>query len=188
MSQLNYVTATLQLRYIRRQVLQEIEQAADGGALPSSYEAAMTVSAQYDNLFVAFNDALESVRTDLRSNVNDKAAAAGVARGHLQKLQTGLTWQKHNHTVRRTQLLVEGFKAACVATSSGDSSVKKVSRPRRRRHTRTHTRRRRTHTHTLTGAQTLSQTCHVASSASDAPLPTSTSPPPPHLSAPPASR
>ncbi|KAL3908920.1 MAG: hypothetical protein SGPRY_009609 [Prymnesium sp.] len=98
------------------QTLMEIEQAGED---PS--DATM---AQYDQLFVAFNDALECVRADLRGIANDKNAAAGVARAHLAKLQTGLTWQKYNHTVRRTQLLVDGFKSACAAGSSSGPAKK----------------------------------------------------------------
>jgi len=61
----------------------------------------------YDKLFVAFNDALESVRADLRATSKEHSAKAGVAEGHLQKLQVYLQWQKLHHTVRRTLLLVE---------------------------------------------------------------------------------
>lgn len=100
------------------QTLYEIEQAAA--------ESTDTVMAQYDQLFVAFNDALEIVRADLRSLTNDKAAASGIARAHLQKLQTGLLWQKHNHTVRRTQLLVESFKQACSEGSGAAGTARKV--------------------------------------------------------------
>uniref|UniRef100_A0A7S3AQE1 Signal recognition particle subunit SRP68 n=1 Tax=Haptolina ericina TaxID=156174 RepID=A0A7S3AQE1_9EUKA len=104
------------------QLLFEIEQAGGGDSSDSSM-------AQYDNLFVAFNDALESVRTDLRQMSNEKTAKSGVAQGHLLKLQTGLTWQKLHHTVRRTQLLVEGFKHACAAfsRSSAGAHSKKVT-------------------------------------------------------------
>mmetsp|Transcript_12941 Transcript_12941/g.27476 ORF Transcript_12941/g.27476 Transcript_12941/m.27476 type:complete len:601 (-) Transcript_12941:276-2078(-) len=101
------------------QTLYEIEQA--GG---DASDAAM---AQYDQLFVAFNDALEGVRADLRAIANDKAATAGVGRAHLQKLQTGLTWQKHHHTVRRTQLLVRGFQAAFASSGGGGGASKKVT-------------------------------------------------------------
>ena len=65
---------------------------------------------RYDELFVAFNDALEGVRADLRQAAKDGSARAGYGESSLRKLQASLTWQKHDHTVRRTLLLVEDFK------------------------------------------------------------------------------
>ena len=65
---------------------------------------------KYDALFVAFNDALEGVRADLRAATKEQSARSGVSETSLIKLQASLTWQKLDHTVIRTMLLVEQFK------------------------------------------------------------------------------
>ena len=57
------------------------------------------VMALYDNLFVAFNDALDGVRTDLRAALKEQTAKSGVAEMHLKQLLAGLTYQKLDHTV-----------------------------------------------------------------------------------------
>ena len=81
---------------------------------------------KYDELFVAFNDALEGVRTDLRAAAKEQTARSGVAEATLNKLQASLTWQKLDHTVARTMLLVEQFKRSlggeAVGTGTGGSS------------------------------------------------------------------
>ena len=73
------------------------------------------VMTKYDELFVAFNDALEGVRKDLRTESKggkEQTARSGLAEASLLKLQASLTWQKLDHTVKRTMLLVEQFKKA----------------------------------------------------------------------------
>jgi signal recognition particle subunit SRP68 len=65
---------------------------------------------KYDGLFVAFNDALEGVRADLRAATKEQSARSGVSEASLLKLQASLTWQKLDHTVIRTMHLVEQFK------------------------------------------------------------------------------
>ena len=73
---------------------------------------------KYDELFVAFNDALEGVRADLRANAKEQTARSGAAEAALLKLQASLTWQKLHHTVCRTLLLVESFKRSLAGESS----------------------------------------------------------------------
>eukprot|EP00316_Scyphosphaera_apsteinii_P020145 CAMPEP_0119310656 /NCGR_PEP_ID=MMETSP1333-20130426/19693_1 /TAXON_ID=418940 /ORGANISM="Scyphosphaera apsteinii, Strain RCC1455" /LENGTH=639 /DNA_ID=CAMNT_0007314875 /DNA_START=35 /DNA_END=1954 /DNA_ORIENTATION=- len=75
----------------------------------------------YDKLFVAFNDALDSARYDLRQASKDHTAKAGVAEAHLLKLQAALQWQKLHHTVRRTLLLVERHRLGDGSSGGGKS-------------------------------------------------------------------
>lgn len=76
------------------------------------------VMEKYDELFVAFNDALEGVRTDLRAATKEQTARSGVAEASLLKLQASLTWQKLDHTVVRTMLLVDQFKKTMAGVKS----------------------------------------------------------------------
>jgi len=64
----------------------------------------------YDQLFVTFNDALDSVRSDLHAVSREHTAKSGVAESNLRKLQAGLQWQKLHHTARRTLALVQRLR------------------------------------------------------------------------------
>jgi tetratricopeptide (TPR) repeat protein len=76
---------------------------------------------RYDELFVCFNDALDGVRADLRQAAKEQSARSGVAEASLQKLQASITWQKLDHTVARTMLLVEQFKRSMAGFASSTS-------------------------------------------------------------------
>ena len=65
---------------------------------------------KYDELFVAFNDALDGVRADVRQAAKEQTARSGVTEASLHKLQASLTWQKLDHVVAQKMLLVEQFK------------------------------------------------------------------------------
>lgn len=83
---------------------------------------------KYDELFVAFNDALEGVRADLRAAAKEQTARSGAAESALLKLQASLTWQKLHHTVRRTLLLVESLKRSLAGDSgAGAQGAKRVA-------------------------------------------------------------
>ena len=83
---------------------------------------------KYDELFVAFNDALEGVRADLRAAAKEQTARSGAAESALLKLQASLTWQKLHHTVRRTLLLVESLKRSLAGDSgAGAPGAKRVA-------------------------------------------------------------
>jgi len=84
-----------------QQKVQDISLAAPGTA---------GLMEKYDELFVDFNDALEGVRADLRAAAKEQTARSGNTEASLHKLQASLTWQKLDHTVVRTMLLVEQFK------------------------------------------------------------------------------
>ena len=84
------------------------------------------VMTKYDELFVAFNDALEGVRKDLRTESKggkEQTARSGLAEASLLKLQASLTWQKLDHTVKRTMLLVEQFKKSLRGEATGAPSA-----------------------------------------------------------------
>ena len=49
--------------------------------------------AVYDKLFVAFNDALDAIRTELRLANREQSAKSEVTVEQLTKLQSALTWQ-----------------------------------------------------------------------------------------------
>jgi signal recognition particle subunit SRP68 len=89
-------------------VLLEISTHAAPAAAAQESGGAMEL---YDKLFVAFNDALESIRADLRGLGKEQTAKAELARAELRKLQAALGWQKLQHTVRRTLLLITCFGA-----------------------------------------------------------------------------
>lgn len=87
--------------------IQAMPKDADGGLMQ-----------KYDELFVAFNDALEGVRTDLRQAAKEQTARSGVTEASLVKLQASLIWQKLDHTVAHKMHLVEQFKR----TMSGEAA------------------------------------------------------------------
>ena len=81
-----------------QQQLLEIRQASAAGT--------GDVIALYDQLMVAFNDALDAIRSDMRQLGKDSSAKAGVASEQLRKLQAHLQWQKLTHSTQQRLLLI----------------------------------------------------------------------------------
>ena len=81
-----------------QQQLLEIKQASAAGT--------GDVIALYDQLMVAFNDALDAIRSDARQLGKDSSAKAGVAAEQLRKLQAHLQWQKLTHSTQQRLLLI----------------------------------------------------------------------------------
>ena len=114
---------------VRIAILSSQQRALEIQAASTSQGGDEGIMEKYDELFVAYNDALEGVRSDLRQTSKEQTARSGVSEAHLQKLQACLSWQKLDHTVARYMLLVERFKLTLggQAVLSGTGAAKKAT-------------------------------------------------------------
>lgn len=117
-----------------QELLLEVEGAATSDA-PKAEAKAGDVMSLYDQLFVAFNDSLESVRAELRQVGKEHTAKAELAEAQLLRLQASLHWQKLHHTARRTLLLVQRLRAAAGGGERGSGEGKEGKGGEKRKRT-----------------------------------------------------